>query len=92
MKYVIDVRSIDTCPVGWTSASVWPGTGLYTVRDEPRYAYVVGRDSVILVYEGHLLTSTPYVEFAETVAADDCVSESLFLRAIAAASRAEVLK
>lgn len=92
MKYIIDMIEVDTCPEGWTSASVWPGPGLYTVGDEPRYAYVVESETVKIICDGGLLTATPYVEPGETPPAVGFVSESLFLRAIAAASRGEVFE
>lgn len=90
MKYVIEITEIDTCPEGWADTSAWPKANrIYAVTSEPRYLYVVGEYSVSLVYDKRVLCDTPHGEHDETVGG---ISESLFLRAIAAASRAEVPK
>lgn len=97
MKYLIEITEFAECPSDWTNPRSWPHEGVFTVKPEPDYAYIVGRNSVKLIYDGNLLTSTPYSAPPETVVSelvcsDGYVSESLFLRAIAAASRGEVVE
>jgi hypothetical protein len=85
-KYIIEVDEVETCPEGWTKPSSWPVIGRnYAVKDEPNYIYVVCATSVAIIHDKSVLIHSP----APT---EGSVSESLLLRAIAAASRAEVLK
>jgi hypothetical protein len=88
MKYIIEVEEVETCPENWTGVAEWPAVNrIYTVSDEPRYLYIVTASTVSIVYDKTVLCHSPAPEFPQGQ-----VSESLLLRAIAAASRAEVLK
>jgi hypothetical protein len=86
MKYIIEVKELDSAPKEFTNKDLWPGPGLYKVKDENYSLYHVHATGVNYLSCPDDLLTTPYQDRGEAV------SESLLLRAIAAASRAEVLK
>lgn len=86
MKYIIDVKEIEAAPTDWVSKESWPGLGLYRPKTETFSMYYVSENGVSCLSYPDELLKTPYKEQGEAV------SESLLLKAIAAASRAEVLK
>ena len=86
-KFVIEVIMIETRPEDWTSCTAWPGVGNYKCSDDDAI-YNVTKFTVNYIGAGEYFTANPISE-------DQLyppISESLFLKAIAAASRAEVLK
>ena len=86
MKYVIEIIEVPTCPTDWTIKSNWPGPGIYKAKTEGHCLYQVYEHGVNYIAQPDELLRTPYKDQGEAV------SESLLLKAIAAASRAEVLK
>jgi hypothetical protein len=64
-------------------AKAWPGPGIYRVPTEPDRLYCVGSWSVDTIYD-----TTPFKPVEDT---GEAVSESLLLKAIAAAAHAKVL-
>ncbi len=87
MKYVIEIHELDVAPTEWIRKSSWPHAGLFTVKSEGYSLYHVTDESESVAYISYpdLFKKTPYVEAGESV------SESLLLKAIAAASHAKVL-
>lgn len=87
MKYVIEIKEIDEVPKEWTLASNWPSTGLYTAKNEACSMYLVlkGMHNVSYISNPEFFKSVPLKETGEAV------SESLLLKAIAAAAHAKVL-
>lgn len=85
-KYVIEINELDSAPKEWTTRSNWPSNGFYRVKDESYSLYRVRENTVDYISYPETFLTTPYIEPGESV------SESLLLKAIAAASRAEVLK
>jgi len=85
MKYIIDIIQLEKRPDDWTTKTEWPGDGVYMVKGDTSL-YAVNKYGVDYISYGETLTQTPFVDQGESV------SESLLLKAIAAASRAEVLK
>jgi hypothetical protein len=85
----IQILSIDKRPDDWTTPTAWPEQGLYRVKtDGSDWITLVTSDSVNILYQG-LPKGTVINELPGT---GDGITESLLLKAIAAASRAEVLK
>jgi hypothetical protein len=84
----IEIKPIAKRPDDWTNVSAWPGTGLYKPASDNGWLCLVTSDNVTILYtglpEGSLVNSNP--------GNDDGINERLLLKAIAAASRAEVLK
>lgn len=90
MKFVIEITEIDKQPEDWTNFKSWPGVGIYKVK---------GDDSLYHVYERHQYSSgvdyIPYPELllrSEYEDRGELISESLLLKAIAAASQAKALQ
>lgn len=86
MKYVIEIKEIDKPPADWSTRSEWPEAGLYMAKSEDFALYYVYEHGVQYISYPRSFLNTPFNEQGESV------SESLLLKAIAAASRAEVLK
>lgn len=87
MKYVIEIHELDLAPVEWNKKESWPHNGLFTVKNESYSLYYVqeGSDSVGYISYPEFFKKTPYAE------AGEAVSETLLLKAIAAAAHAKVL-
>lgn len=85
MKFVVEIIELDTRPSEWTTKSEWPGEGVYMVKGDTSL-YAVNKYGVDYISYGDAFTHTPYIQPEEQV------SESLLLKAIAAASRAENLR
>jgi len=88
MKYVITIKQVDEQPKDWTSKDAWPGPGIYAVKSDKHALYHISETgySVDYIPYGEMFVSEPFNDPGEQV------SESLLLKAIAAASRAETLK
>lgn len=84
MKYVITIKEIDQRPVDWTTQSAWPGPGIYSVKGDDSLYHVCSY-TVNYVGDGSGFMAEPFTDPGESV------SESLLLKAIAAASHAKVL-
>jgi len=87
MKYVIEIHELDTVPAEWNKRESWPHVGLFTAKTETYSMYHVTNESehVAFITYPEFFKRTPYVE------AGEAVSESLLLKAIAAAAHAKVL-
>lgn len=87
MKYVIEIKEVDEAPKDWSVSSSWPGAGLYTAKNESYSMYLVmdGMNNVAFIGNPEFFKSVPLKESGEAV------SESLLLKAIAAAAHAKVL-
>lgn len=85
MKYIIEITQVDSCPENWQVKESWPSVGLYQVKGETYSLYQVYQHGVGYISNQDAFTSTPYEELGEAV------SESLLLKAIAAAAHAKVL-
>ena len=85
MKYIIEITQVNVCPQDWQKKESWPSMGLYQVKDEKYALYQVYEYGVGYISSLDAFTSTPYDERGEAV------SESLLLKAIAAAAHAKVL-
>lgn len=85
MKFIVEITQLDTRPTEWTTKSYWPGKGVYQIKDDTSL-YVVHEYGVDYISYAEPFNATPYVKPEEQV------SESLLLKAIAAASRAENLR
>jgi hypothetical protein len=86
-KYVIEVTELDSRPDDWTSKDKWPGEGLYICKGDTSM-YSVGEYSVDYIGTARPLLVRPVTD--EQL--NHPITETLLLKAIAAASRAEVLK
>lgn len=86
MKYVVEIKEIDKPPAEWRTRSSWPEDGLYMAKKMDFSLYYVYEHGVQYISYPRSFLNTPFKEQGESV------SESLLLKAIAAASRAEVLK
>jgi hypothetical protein len=86
-KFVINVMMIEKRPEEWTSCTAWPGVGTYKCIDGDAL-YNVTKFTVDYIGTGECFMANPITE--DQLASP--LSESLFLKAIAAASRAEVLR
>jgi hypothetical protein len=86
-KFVIEVIMIEKRPEEWTSCTAWPGVGIYKCIDGDAL-YNVTKFTVDYIGTGECFIANPITE--DQLAPP--ISESLFLKAIAAASRAETLK
>lgn len=84
MKFVITIKQ-DARPTDWTVASAWPGPGIYMPKDDGSL-YHVHKHGVDYIGWPDLFTAETFVDPGESV------SESLLLKLVAAASRAEMLK
>lgn len=86
-KYVIEVTKLDSRPDEWTSKDKWPGEGLYICKGDTSM-YSVGEYSV-----DYIGTAKPFLARLVTdEQLNPSITETLLLKAIAAAGRAEVLK
>ena len=86
-KYIIEVTTIETRPMEWTDCNAWPDVGLYIIKNE-NAIYHVTEFTVDYIGQHQILTKNPIVD--EHLSPP--ITELLFLKAIAAASRAETLK
>jgi len=86
MKYVIDVIEVEKCPESWINKDSWPGPGIYQSKTEGHCLYHVNEHGVNYISFPEELLRTKYKDPGEAV------SETLLLKLVAAASRAEVLK
>lgn len=75
-------------PDDWTNTKAWPGEGLYQPENDNGWLTLVTSDSVNIIYSG-LPAGSVINDHPGTT---DGITETLLLKAIAAASRAEVLK
>ena len=85
MKYVITITDLGQRPEDWTSKTSWPGPGIYRVKDDTSLYHVHKYGVDYVTYNDHFVAE-PFVDPGESV------SETLLLKLVAAASRAEVLK
>jgi len=85
-KYIIEIIEVSECPVEWVQKSGWPGLGIYKVKGESTSIYHVQEHGVNYISFPDAFMVQPHKESGEAV------SESLLLKAITAASRAETLK
>lgn len=85
MKYIIEITQVDVCPQDWQKKESWPEIGLYQVKDETYALYHVYQHGVQYISYPDAFTATTYIERGEEV------SETLLLKAIAAAAHAKVL-
>ena len=85
MKFIVEITAIDARPDDWTTKTSWPGEGVYMVKGDTSL-YAVNKYGVDYISYGDAFTNTAYIKQEEQV------SESLLLKAIAAASRAENLR
>jgi hypothetical protein len=85
MKYVIEIKELEAPPKDWQHRTNWEGDGLYTVKSESFSLYYVYQHGVQYLSYPEQLMKNPLVESGESV------SESLLLKAIAAAAHAKVL-
>ena len=86
-KFVIEVITIEKRPEEWTSCTAWPCVGIYKCNGDDAL-YNVRKFTVDYLGTGGCFTANPITENQ----LQPPISESLFLKAIAAASRAEVLR
>jgi len=86
-KFVIEVIMIEKRPEEWTSCTAWPGVGTYKCSDGDAL-YNVTKFTVDYIGTGECFMANQITEDQLS----SPISESLFLKAIAAASRAEVLR
>lgn len=85
-QFIIDIQEVDAQPADWTTSNAWPGNGFYIVKGQAHSLYQVHDSGVNFIYPAEAFTAQAFKNPGESV------SESLLLKAIAAASRAEVLK
>lgn len=85
MKYIIEITEVDSCPENWPERKAWPSNGLYQVKGESSAIYQVYSYGVGYISNAEMVTLKPYEELGESI------SESLLLKAIAAAAQAKVL-
>jgi hypothetical protein len=87
MKYVIEIHEVDVAPTDWNLKKSWPHAGLFVAKNESYSLYHVSEESDNVGYISYpeFFKKTPYAESGEAV------SESLLLKAIAAAAHAKVL-
>jgi len=86
MKYVIDVIEVEKCPENWTSKDSWPSNGFFKAKTESHCIYRVHAHGVDYISYPEDIFAAPYKDPGEAI------SETLLLKLVAAASRAEVLK
>lgn len=86
LQFIIEITEVEKCPENWTSKDAWPGHGTYKVKSESHVIYHVYEYGVNYISNPDDILSKPYKDPGESI------SETLLLKAIAAASRAEVLK
>jgi hypothetical protein len=84
----IEIQPIAKRPEDWTNPKSWPGTGLYAPAKDNGWLSLVTADGVNILYQGlpdgAVINDHPGIP--------DGINETLLLKAIAAASRAETLK
>jgi hypothetical protein len=85
MKYVVEIKEIDKQPAEWSTRTGWPEAGFYMVKGEDFSLYYVYEHGVQYISYPRSFLNTPFKEQGESV------SESLLLKAIAAAAHAKVL-
>lgn len=85
-KYVIEITTLNTRPDNWTSSDSWPGQGMYLCDDGNLYS--VTKQSVDYVFQSEPFMNHPITDDQ----LNPPIPEALLLKAIAAASRGEVLK
>lgn len=87
MKYIIEIKEIDVRPEDWTTSSAWPGQGVYSCKgDTSLYSVHKWGVDYISQHDNFIIRAVTDEELSPAV------TELLLLKAIAAASRAEVLK
>jgi hypothetical protein len=84
----IEIKPLDKRPDDWTNAKAWPGQGLYLPANDNGWMSLVTADGVTILYQG--LPDGAVIN--DHPGTSDGINETLLLKAIAAASRAEVLK
>lgn len=84
----IEIKRIDQRPADWTNFSAWPGAGLYACDNDHGWLTMVTKDGIHILYAG--LPEGGIIN--EHDGSPPAIGEALLLKAIAAASRAEVLK
>lgn len=87
MKYIIEIMELDVRPDDWTSKSNWPGDGIYACKNDSSL-YEVGEYGVTYISWKKPFMARPVKENELSPQ----ISESLLLKAIAAASLAQTLK
>lgn len=82
MKYVIEVIEVEKVPENWTDKNSWPAPGIYQAKNETYSLYHVSSETSSVNYISYpaKFLNDPYKEPGEAV------SESLLLKAIAAAA------
>lgn len=86
LKFIIEITEVEKQPENWTSKDAWAGPGFYKVKGDGMALYRVYEYGVDYISQPERILMNPYKDPGEAV------SETLLLKAIAAASRAEVLK
>lgn len=84
----IEIKEVDKPPENWTRQDGWPGPGLYRAKNGDHYLYMVTPGNVAILYDG--LPEGSVIN--DQSGACEGITETLLLKAIAAASRAEVLR
>ena len=92
-KYIINITKIEDIPTNWASRNSWESEGIFYCKKESAF-YCITEHSVSYIGKVEWMMETQWEESKVNNAAEvtPSVTESLFLRAIAAASRAETLK
>jgi hypothetical protein len=87
-KYIVEITHLNELPGGkdnWTKSSNWPGNGLYVVADESAI-YHVYQWGISYISDGKEFLLKEFVDQGSPI------TESLLLKAIAAAAHAKELK
>ena len=90
-KYIINITEIEDIPTNWASRSAWENEGIFYCKKESAF-YFVTEHSASYIGKAEWLMGSPLALIKSNGNADatPAITESLFLKAIAAASRAEV--
>lgn len=83
LKYIIDIKELQTRPHNLAPKDAW---GFYKLKDDESCIYLVHKYGVSRIYGYEEIFNSTYRETGEQI------SETLLLKLVAAASRAEVLK
>lgn len=86
LKCIIEITEVQTRPDNWASKDGWDGPGFYKVKDDNSCIYRVYEYGVDYISQPEHILNNPYKDPGEQI------SETLLLKLVAAASRAEVLK
>jgi hypothetical protein len=87
MKYIIEITELDDRPEDWTVKTAWPKEGLFICKGDTSLYHVYSYGVNYIAYKDDFVKQ-PITEQQLT----SSISEELFLKVIAAASRAETLK